>query len=267
MPRANRHFLPGHVWHITHRCHEKNFLLKFARDRRRYLRWVFEAKKRFGLSVLDYMVTSNHIHLLIKDTGPNVIARSMQLIAGRTAQEYNQRKTRQGAFWEDRYHATAIETDQHLHRCLVYIDLNMVRAGVVDHPVKWEHSGYHEIQQPPKRYAVIDLPGLVALCGVSKLADFQQAHCQWIEAALHGDLAVRDARWSEAVAVGSLAFVEKIKGELGVKALHREVEQLDGSYALREPGEAYSGHFHIENEALNVENTLPWERIGEVPAT
>jgi hypothetical protein len=51
-------------------------------DRRSYLRWVFEAKKRFGLSVLDYMVTSNHVHLLIKDTGPNVIARSMQLIAG-----------------------------------------------------------------------------------------------------------------------------------------------------------------------------------------
>jgi putative transposase len=189
------------------------------------------------------------------------------LIAGRTAQEYNQRKTRQGAFWEDRYHATAIETDEHLHRCLVYIDLNMVRAGVVDHPVKWEHSGYQEIQQPPKRYAVIDLPGLVALCGVSKLADFQQAHCQWIEAALHGDLVVRDARWSEAVAVSSLAFVDKIKSELGVKALHREVEQLDGSYALREPGETYSGHSHIENEALNVENTLAWERIGEVPAT
>jgi putative transposase len=38
------------------------------------------------------MVTSNHIHLLIKDTGGNVIAQSMQLIAGRTAQDYNQRK-------------------------------------------------------------------------------------------------------------------------------------------------------------------------------
>ena len=74
------------------------------------------------------MVTSNHIHLLVKDSGPNVIAQSMQLIAGRTAQEYNQRKGRQGAFWEDRYHATAIETDAHLHRCLVYIDLNMIRA-------------------------------------------------------------------------------------------------------------------------------------------
>ena len=61
MPRANRHFLPGHVWHITHRCHDKKFLLKFLRDRQRYLRWVFEAKKRFGLSVLDYMVTYNHV--------------------------------------------------------------------------------------------------------------------------------------------------------------------------------------------------------------
>jgi len=33
MARAKRHFLPGHVWHITHRCHKKEFLLKFARDR------------------------------------------------------------------------------------------------------------------------------------------------------------------------------------------------------------------------------------------
>jgi putative transposase len=87
---------------------------------------------------------------------------------------------------------------------------------------------------------VIDLPGLVALCGFSKLANFQQVHRQWIEAARKRKLAVRDARWSEAVAVGSRDFVEKIKGELGVKALHREVEQLDGSYALREPGEAYT---------------------------
>jgi putative transposase len=71
------------------------------RDRRRYLHWVFEAKKRFGVSVLNYMVTSNHIHLLVRDTGPEVIAQSMQLIAGHNAQEYNQRKNRQGAFWRD----------------------------------------------------------------------------------------------------------------------------------------------------------------------
>ena len=51
--------------------------------------------------MLNYIVTSNHTHLLVKDTGANGIAESMQLIAGRTAQEYNERKARHGAFWEE----------------------------------------------------------------------------------------------------------------------------------------------------------------------
>ena len=94
MPRASRHFLPGQLWHITHRCHEKSLLLKFARDRHAYLRWLLEAKKRFGLCLFNYVVTSNHIHLLVKDTGEEVVAQSMQLVAGRTAQEYNQEALR-----------------------------------------------------------------------------------------------------------------------------------------------------------------------------
>jgi hypothetical protein len=65
---------------------------------------------------------------------------------------------------------------------------------------------------------------------------------QWVEEALKGELAVRDACWSEAIAVGSLAFAEKVKSELGIKALHREVEQADGTYALRESSEAYGAH-------------------------
>ena len=131
MPRANRHYLPGHIWHITPAAIKENFTLKFAGMKSYAVTcgWVFEARKRFDLSVLDYVVTSNHVHLLVKDTGRNVIAHSMQLIAGRTAQEYNRRRATKGAFWEDRYHATAIEIDAHLHRCVVYIDLNMVRAG------------------------------------------------------------------------------------------------------------------------------------------
>ncbi len=100
------------------------------------MRWLFEAKKRFGLCVLDYIVTCNHIHILVKDTGSNAITESLQRIAGRTGQQYNQRKNRQGAFWEDRYHATAVQTDEHLYRCMVYIDLHMVRAGVVKDPEK-----------------------------------------------------------------------------------------------------------------------------------
>ena len=46
MPRANRYHLAGYVWHITQRCHRKQFLLKVARDRRAWIRWLYEALKR-----------------------------------------------------------------------------------------------------------------------------------------------------------------------------------------------------------------------------
>jgi putative transposase len=46
MPRANRHSIPGHAWHITRRCHQKEFLLTFAKDRQAWIDRLFEAKKR-----------------------------------------------------------------------------------------------------------------------------------------------------------------------------------------------------------------------------
>ena len=126
MARAHRHYIPGCTWHSTHRCHKKEFLLKLSRDSHRWIQWLYAARKRYGLVILNYTATSNHIHLLVVDTDQNAIPKSMQLIAGRTAQEYNQRKNRRGAFWEDRYHATAVQTDRHLLSCMNYIDLNMV---------------------------------------------------------------------------------------------------------------------------------------------
>ena len=84
MPEAHRYYLPNHVWHITHRCHKKEFLLKFERDRRRWRYWWFEARNRYGLWVLIYIVTSNHVHLLVRDRGEREITRSVQLIAGRS---------------------------------------------------------------------------------------------------------------------------------------------------------------------------------------
>ncbi len=76
-------------------------------------------RKSYGLTILNYTVTSNHIHLLVADDGDRgVIPKSIKLVAGRTGQEYNQRKNRKGAFWEDRYHATAVEEGEHLFKVL-----------------------------------------------------------------------------------------------------------------------------------------------------
>ena len=96
MARANRHFISGHIWHLTHRCHKREFLFKFSKDRK-------------------------------------------------------------GAFWEDRYHSTAIESGEHLWRCLVDMDLNMVRAGVVEHPSEWKWSGY-QLKESIAAYGIVD-PG------------------------------------------------------------------------------------------------------------
>ena len=75
--------------------------MNFPRDRRRWIEWLYQTKKRYAvLSVSNYMVTSNHVHLLAFDNrGRNVIPDSIELIAGRTGQEYNVRKNRKAAFW------------------------------------------------------------------------------------------------------------------------------------------------------------------------
>lgn len=256
MPRANRHHIPGQVWHITHRCHQREFLFKFAKDRKRWLQWLFEAKKRYGLTILNYMVTSNHIHLLVEDDASDAISKSLQLVAGRTALEFNQRKGRKGAYWEDRYHATAIESGEHLLHCLVYIDMNMVRAGVVSHPSEWIHSGYHDIQSPPLRYALIDRNRLVELSGVSDAAQLRRLHRDWINQAVEGNNQGRQQHWSEAVAVGSKDFVEEMKQELGFSAVGRETVKAGGDYLLREPEVAYHAHFDPEKVDVSPENSV-----------
>ncbi len=255
MPRGNRYRLAGHVYHLTERCHRQQFLLKFARDRRAWVKWLYESRKRFALCVLNYQVTSNHVHLLVLDRGGDEIARSMQLIAGCVGRAYNCRKRRRGAFWEDCYHATAVETDEHLARCFTYIDLNMVRAGAVDHPREWSEAAYHEIQQPRARYRIIDREALSELLGVAdaRLAALQN---EWIEARLAAGRPEREPQWSEAVAVGRRSFVERVQEELGTRALYRQVEEIDGAAVLRDPTRPYKAHSSDEIALLSGKSVL-----------
>jgi putative transposase len=85
--------------------------------------------------------------------------------------------------------------------------------------------------------------------------------------ALESKLAARDDRWSEAIAVGSLAFVETVKNDLGIRATHREVLPADGTYAVREASEPYVRKFTGKNEVLRAENTFFWDETVENAAT
>jgi len=264
MPRANRYFLPDHVWHITHRCHKKDFLLKFAKDRTAWIQWLFEAKKRYGLEVLNYAVTSNHIHLLVYSNHDlDAVPRALQLVAGRVGQEYNQRKNRKGAFWEDRYHATAVDTDEHLVRCLAYIDLNMVRAGVVAHPRQWRHGGWHEIVDPPRRYRIIARDRLKQLLDTDEKT-LTDSYEHWVED-YTGENTNRQKVWTESIATGSAEFVEGVKARLGLRAMHRRIHKENSAvYALKEPLAAYSPDFDGEKEVLRAKNRLLWDIFDNI---
>ena len=222
------------------------------------MQWLFEAKKRFGLCILNYMLTSNHIHLLVLDNEKEAIPKSIQLIAGRSGQEYNQRKKRTGAFWEDRYHATAVESGSHLIKCLVYIDLNMVRAGVVQHPSEWPFSGYNEIQKPSQRYSLINRERLMDLLGIKDSDQLSISHRQWIEEVLKEGLNVRETKWTESIAVGNRAFVEVTQEKLGIKAKSRKIFGTDEMYELREEQSAYNDIFGPKKGTLRPKNSCFW---------
>lgn len=268
MPRANRTYIPNHVWHITHRCHNREFLFKYRRDRDQWVNLLAQAVKKYGLCVLNYMVTSNHVHLIVFDSptqGRNSIVRSLQRTQSLTGQTYNRRKKRKGAFWEDRYNATAVDSVTHLFRCLTYVDLNMVRAGVVSNPRQWSWSGFYELLCKKQIRGIIDTKQLLRLTGFESVDAHVSMRLQQIEAAIDENRLQRQPQWSEAIALGQKAFVESVKTNLGFrlpasKALMLQAAARDDSeeYLLGEGRGKYGQSSWTENE----DNTSAWRISG-----
>jgi putative transposase len=87
-----------------------------------------------------------------------------------------------------------------LRQCLVYIDLNMVRAGVAEHPSQWPFSGYNEIQEPRRKCKLIAYDQLRDLLGFETYDQLRAAHRSWVDEALNDGNGVRNAKWSESLA-------------------------------------------------------------------
>jgi putative transposase len=227
MARAKRHYIPGHIWYITHRCHKRECLLKFSKDRRRWLQWLYEARQRYSLTILNYMATSNHIHLLVVDDGAReIIPRSIQLIAGRTGQEYNQKKS-QGSILEGPIPRNSNRRRRASFHCIVYVDLNIVHAGIVDHPSQWLFCSYNEIQNPRRKNALINYDKLRELVDVETYDQVKHYHKGWVEEYVGDGGNRREEKWAKSIVVGSKAFVEIVKTLLGALARGRKVREVE----------------------------------------
>ncbi|MCP4339299.1 MAG: transposase, partial [Desulfobulbaceae bacterium] len=166
---------------------------------------------------------------------------------------------RKGAFWEDRYHATAVESEQHLLRCLVYIDLNMVRTGVVSHPSEWPFGGYNEIQKPRRKCVLIAHQKLARLTGFETYDAFRKVPMELVTESMVNGNNTRQADWTERIAVGSRNFVETIKENLGLRAKGRKILENDGGFQLREEVNTYNANSDSDNDNIGGQNTFYWD--------
>jgi len=85
---------------------------------------------------------------------------------------------------------------------MVYIDLNMIRAGVVTHPSEWSFGGYNEIQNPRQRYSLIDQESLMDLLGIGSMEELKRGNREWVGEGLTRQDRGRQPRWTESIAVG-----------------------------------------------------------------
>jgi len=225
---------------LTHRCHTGSFLLRFDTVCIEYRRRLWQAVRRFKILMLNYCLTSNHTHLLLRVRRPAYISIFMRHLDGEFASHYNRRKHRRGAFWSERYHATLIENGPHLCYCMRHIDLNMMRAGVARHPKDWPWCGYQEIAGQRRRYRILDLEELLRLRELGELSAFAEWYDVELDKALETTSGRREPHWTESIAVGSEGFVRRIAALSKDRKRLEVKEWTDASWYVRDPGAYYA---------------------------
>ncbi|WP_457755673.1 transposase [Thermodesulfatator indicus] len=194
----SRTALPGHN---VLGPEEKDYLLKL-------IRWLSQV---YFVEVYGFAIMGNHFHLLCRMLPEDYfsdeevkrrirlyygdkrkiffyeeliekwrkrlagLSRYVQDIKQRFSRWYNRRVDRKGYFWADRFKSVIIETGEALLNCLAYIELNPVRAGIVEKPedYRWCSLGYRaRLGTGEKSFLSLDL-GLSSYAGKSEQEKFK----------------------------------------------------------------------------------------------
>jgi putative transposase len=243
VPNASRYLEPGYTYHLTHRCHDRRFLLRTIRERSDYREWLREGARRYGVPVYNYCVTSNHVHVIVHVDAPGAVSSLMQLASATVARHWNRLKKHEGSFWEHPFQCTIVQNGQHLLNCMRYVSLNMVRAGVVGHPSEWRWCGDDELTGRRSRYRLLAVERMLDSLELPSMAAFERLYREGINEHLARRQLARDAVWTEALAVGDQAFVERVARSIGHRyrfAYSDAGTSSPGAVCVREPGACYS---------------------------
>ena len=138
MGRALRISGPGAIHHIISRCNNEELLFVNSEDFEMYLKMIAKYKKEFKFKLYHYCFLHNHTHLQLEIGKKHSVSEIMHRINGEFAKWYNFKRKRKGHFWQNRFKSPLIKDEAYFLRCGIYIELNAVRAGLIDHPSQWK---------------------------------------------------------------------------------------------------------------------------------
>jgi putative transposase len=139
MPRTARIVIPGVPHHVTQRGNRRQPTFFCPDDYVAYRKIAAEAFRAAGVEVWAYCLMPNHIHLIASpDSGAG-----LAIAVGNTHTRYtrmvNKREGWSGFLWQGRFASFPMD-DDYLRKCIRYVGLNPVRAGLVDRAVEWPWS-------------------------------------------------------------------------------------------------------------------------------
>jgi putative transposase len=144
MPNGPRVLIKNACYHIYSRGNQKQKVFQDDVDRETYLKQLLRYKKKFKFLLFGYSLMPNHIHLIGLPKDIRNLSKFMQCLHLSYTIYYNIRHKKVGHLWQDRFKSKIIIKDQYLIDCINYIELNPVRAKLVNSPGDYLWSSYIE---------------------------------------------------------------------------------------------------------------------------
>ena len=144
MPRKPRFFVPGIATHVVQRGNNRQSIFFEDSDYRVYLAILNESRKRYPAKIHAYALMSNHVHILATPSAKQTLSQLMQCVGRQYVPYINKKYSRTGTLWEGRFKASIVETSSYLLACYRYIELNPVRARMVDQPGDYPWTSYRK---------------------------------------------------------------------------------------------------------------------------
>jgi len=146
--------------HIIQRGNNRQICFGGEEDMKAYLNWLKEFSKKYNVDVHAWVLMTNHVHISCTPQDERAIRRMMQSIGRMYVRYYNYTYQRTGTLWEDRFKASLVQSERYLLELYRYIELNPVRADMVDDPAEYSWSSYAcnglgiktELQTPHSEY-------------------------------------------------------------------------------------------------------------------